>query len=174
MAPQRGVPQSPCNIKNFCTIIFCDVSKTTYKKFGGLGCAQFFWRPSEGHHGRQPIWKSFYGADPANIKNAVNFFARDVGPQTICMYLSIPSRDILSPKSKYCTGFDVRPHNDWTTRSLDYIEKVPPVPNAFLFHISFGDVLDQKIQIKMDIFERFFLIGSKGKVSGDKAPPPEV
>ena len=30
------------------------------------------------------------------------------------MYLSIPSRDILSPKSKYCNGFDVWPHNDWT------------------------------------------------------------
>ncbi len=58
----------------------------------------------------------FYGADPANIKNAVNLFARDVGPQTICMYLSIPSRDILSPKSKYCNGFDVRPHNDWTNK----------------------------------------------------------
>ena len=49
----------------------------------------------------------FYGADPANIKNAVKNFARDVGPQSIGMYLSIPSRDILSPKSKYCTGFGV-------------------------------------------------------------------
>ncbi len=29
LAPQRGVPQSPCNIDNFWTIIFCDVSKTT-------------------------------------------------------------------------------------------------------------------------------------------------
>ncbi len=73
MAPQRGVPQSPCNILNFWTIILCDVSKTTYK-----------------------------------------FFARDLGPQSICMYLSIPSRDILSPKSKYCNGFDIRPHNDWS------------------------------------------------------------
>ncbi len=33
--------------------------------------------------------------------------------QHIGMYLSIPSRDILSPKSKYCNWFDVRPHNDW-------------------------------------------------------------
>ena len=59
---------------------------------------------------------SLYGADPANIKNAVKKFARDVGPQTIGMYLIIPSRDILSPKCKYCTGFDVRPHNDWTIK----------------------------------------------------------
>ncbi len=49
----------------------------------------------------------FYGADPDNIKNAVKNFARDVGPQSIGMYLTIPSRDIVSPKSKYCTGFDV-------------------------------------------------------------------
>ena len=56
----------------------------------------------------------FYGADLSNIKNAVKNFARDVGPQSFCMYLTIPSRDILSPNSKYCTGFDVRPHNDWT------------------------------------------------------------
>ena len=51
----------------------------------------------------------FYGADPANMKNAVKKFARDVGPQSIGMYLSIPSRDILSPKSKYSNWFDVRP-----------------------------------------------------------------
>ena len=52
---------------------------------------------------------NFYGADPANIKNAVKKFACDIGPQSIGMYLSISSRDILSPKSKYCTGFGVRP-----------------------------------------------------------------
>ncbi len=52
-------------------------------------------------------------ADPANIQNAVKKFVHNVGPQSIGMYLTIPSRDILSPKSKYCTGFDVRPHNDW-------------------------------------------------------------
>ncbi len=49
----------------------------------------------------------FYGADPDNIKNAVKNFARDIGPQSIWMYITIPSRDILSPKPKYCTGFDV-------------------------------------------------------------------
>ncbi len=57
-------------------------------------------------------------AYPADIKNAVKNFARDVGPQTIGMYLSIPSRDILSPKSKYCTGFGVRPHNYWTIQYM--------------------------------------------------------
>ncbi len=31
MAPQRGVPQSPCNIYDFSTILFNDVSETTYK-----------------------------------------------------------------------------------------------------------------------------------------------
>ena len=30
----------------------------------------------------------------------------------------IPSRDILSPKFKYCTGFDVQPHNDWTRSEI--------------------------------------------------------
>ncbi len=65
----------------------------------------------------------FYGADPANIKNAVKNFARDVGPQSIGMYLIIPSRDILSSKPKYCTGFDVRPYNDCTIRSGYSIKK---------------------------------------------------
>ncbi len=57
----------------------------------------------------------FYGADPANIKKAVKKIARDVGPQSIGMYLSMTSRDILSPKSKYSNWFDVRP-----TLRLDY------------------------------------------------------
>ncbi len=41
MAHQRGVRQSPCYIFNFFTILFHDVSKTTYKNFGGLGSVQF-------------------------------------------------------------------------------------------------------------------------------------
>ncbi len=41
------------------------------------------------------LYEKVNGADPANIKNAVKNFAHYVGPQTIGMYLSIPSRDIL-------------------------------------------------------------------------------
>ncbi len=65
-----------------------------------------------------PPMPYFYGADPANIKNAVKNFVRDIGPKSIGMYFIIPSTDILSPKSKYCNGFDVQPHNDWTTEIL--------------------------------------------------------
>ncbi len=43
MTPQRwGVRQIPCYIFKSFTILFYDVSKTSYKNFGGLGCAQFF------------------------------------------------------------------------------------------------------------------------------------
>ncbi len=51
----------------------------------------------------------FYGADRPNTKTAVKNFARNGGSQTIGMFSIIPSRDILSTKSKYCMGFDVRP-----------------------------------------------------------------
>ncbi len=76
---------------------------------------QALWLPRGGYVKVRAIFKIFWQLSfMMSPKQHIKTFARDVGPQSIGMYLSIPSRDILSPKSKYCTGFGVWPHNDCT------------------------------------------------------------
>ncbi len=84
-----------------------------------------------GHH-HPRITENRDNTDDAGARNFFKNFARDVGPQSIGMYLSIPSRDILSPKSKYSNWFDVRP-----TLWLDY----KPMKQAVEWMEKWGDTL---------------------------------
>ncbi len=51
----------------------------------------------------------FYGADPANIENAVKKFARNGRPKSIGMFFIVLSINKLAAKSKYSMGFGVPP-----------------------------------------------------------------
>ena len=59
----------------------------------------------------------FYGADPANIENAVKNFAGDRRPKSIGMFFIILSTNKLAVKSKYSTwGLEYHAHYAWTNR----------------------------------------------------------